>query len=132
MICSTKESYFSTILHDIQKMRPTLILFESIKESEKFARYLKKNATSFQLLNERQLEKEYFIIARAGAPGMITIATNTAGRGTDIILHPESLKQGGLHVIFGFYPINDKSRTTRIWPSSKARTTRNYKNDSPI
>ena len=111
-LCHTKEIYFEILFKEIQEMvkqnRPTLVLLESIDETKNFAKFLKLKNVTCQVLNERQSEHEYFIIARAGAPGMVTIATNTAGRGTDIVLHPTSLKQGGLHVIFGFYPENDR------------------------
>jgi len=111
-IYSSQESYFAEILLDINEMkkqgRPTLILFETIKETEDFALYVKDKDVNYQVLNERQSEHEDFVIARAGMPGIVTFATNTAGRGTDIVLHPESLKHGGLHVVFGFYPQNDR------------------------
>jgi SecA DEAD-like domain/SecA preprotein cross-linking domain len=112
LICATDELHYQTILNDIQSMiekgRPVLVLFESIKLSEDFVYYLNEQGIDSQLLNERQLEHEDFIIAKAGKPKMVTVATNTAGRGTDIIPHPDSLKLGGLHVIFTFYPPNDR------------------------
>ncbi len=108
-------NYLKSLLNEIQfnqiKQRPTLVIFETIKETEDFHDFLKQNNIFSQVLNERQAQHEDFIIAKAGAPGMVTIATNTAGRGTDIILHPSSLKNGGLHMIFGFYPENERVET---------------------
>lgn len=59
-----------------------------------------------QLLNETQKESEEYLIAQAGESGVVTIATNTAGRGMDIILSPEVKAAGGLQMIFTFYPDN--------------------------
>lgn len=96
-------------IKEMQKQRrPILILFETIAETEEFFSFLKKHHLFAQVLNERQSQHENFIILKAGAPGMITSATNTAGRGTDIILYPSSLANGGLHLVFTFYPKNDR------------------------
>lgn len=86
--------------------RPTLVLFESINESKVFSNFLQSKGIGHQLLNETQRESEDYIIARAGQASMVTIATNMAGRGTDIILSPESKEAGGLHLISAFYPDN--------------------------
>ncbi len=130
-ILPTADQYFIEILADIEaliaKKRPTLLLFESIQESVDFATFLQGKGIYHQLLNERQAEHEDFIIARAGTQGMVTVATNTAGRGTDITLHPKSLEHGGLHVIFTFYPQNDRveeqgfGRAARQGQSGSAR-----------
>ena len=60
------------------------------------------------ILNDIQKEKEEYIILFAGKPRNVVIATNAAGRGTDIILSEDSLNSGGLHVIMGFYPENNR------------------------
>jgi preprotein translocase subunit SecA len=60
------------------------------------------------VLNEVQKEDEDYIISKASLSNSLVIATNTAGRGTDIILTPEVKKNAGLHVIFTFYPANSR------------------------
>ena len=57
-------------------------------------------------MNDVQVEGEDYIIDRAGKCGAVTIATNTAGRGTDIKLEKMAIESGGLHVIIGFFPVN--------------------------
>ena len=65
---------------------PILVGTTSIESSEHLSMCLKKAGLEHQVLNAKQHEKEAEIIAQAGSPGMITIATNMAGRGTDIVL----------------------------------------------
>ena len=86
--------------------RPVLVLFPTIRESEHFSKSLKEINIAHFVLNEKQKEDEEFIIAKAGEAGQLTIATNLAGRGTDIILSTESLDAGGLHIVFTFFPVN--------------------------
>lgn len=78
------------ILNDIQlhhkKDRPILVGTASVKESELISRLLDEAGLKHSVLNAKNHEKEASIIAQAGRPGAITIATNMAGRGTDIIL----------------------------------------------
>jgi preprotein translocase subunit SecA len=111
LIVYEKEKYFEAIVQEVLTMqksnRPTLILFETIDEFTLFAEHLAAKNLEYHLLNERQVEEEDHIIAWAGSMCSITIATNTAGRGTDISLHSCD-QQGGLHVIFTFYPQNDR------------------------
>jgi ankyrin repeat protein/preprotein translocase subunit SecA len=89
-----------------EKKRPVLVLFNSIKESEKFSEYLKSNHIKHYLLNENQRESEEYIVSRGGEERAIIVATNTAGRGTDFILTEKSIELGGLETIFTFYPKN--------------------------
>lgn len=80
--------------------RPALIGTLSVAASEEISRELRKIGLPFHsVLNARQDREEAAVVAEAGRPGRITVATNIAGRGTDIRLPPEVIKQGGLHVM---------------------------------
>ncbi|MGG2067000.1 accessory Sec system translocase SecA2 [Bacillus sp. S14(2024)] len=79
--------------------QPILIGTASILQSETAAKYLDEAGLSYQLLNAKSVEQESELIAKAGQKGQITIATNMAGRGTDILLGEGVHELGGLHVI---------------------------------
>ncbi|UTF59652.1 preprotein translocase subunit SecA [Gilvimarinus sp. DA14] len=84
------EEKFDAIVHDIEEYRnnnaPILVGTASIETSEEMSRRLQKAKIPHQVLNAKYHEKEAEIIAQAGRPGTVTIATNMAGRGTDIVL----------------------------------------------
>ena len=112
-----EDDKFNALLHEIkeihEKRAPILVGTASIESSEKLSNRLKKEGIRHQVLNAKYHEKEAVIIAEAGRPGAITIATNMAGRGTDIVLggkqenddsewqekHNQVIEAGGLHVI---------------------------------
>jgi len=102
-IYMTEREKYNAILKEVSKIhnegRPILIGTDSVNASEKLSRIFKQNNLPHTVLNAKQHEKEAEIIAHAGSEGAITIATNMAGRGTDIKLGPSIAGRGGLHVI---------------------------------
>ena len=90
LIYLTMEEKFEAVVGDIteisNKGAPVLVGTASIENSELLSRFLKKNGIGHEVLNAKFHEKEAHIIAQAGRPGAVTIATNMAGRGTDIVL----------------------------------------------
>ncbi len=90
IIFKTKKEKFKVVVDEIEKWhkrgRPILVGTTSIDESELLSRLLKARGVPHQVLNARHHEREALIVARAGNPGSVTIATNMAGRGTDIKL----------------------------------------------
>ncbi len=81
------------------KGQPVLVGTIAIETSELISTYLKKEGIPHEVLNAKQHEREAEIIKNAGQPGAVTIATNMAGRGTDIKLTPETKEAGGLYIL---------------------------------
>ncbi|MBP7088395.1 MAG: preprotein translocase subunit SecA [Candidatus Omnitrophica bacterium] len=89
-IYKTKKGKFQAVVKEIEELykikRPILVGTTSIEDSEELAFLLTKKGIPFNILNAKYHEKEAYIVAQAGRLGLVTIATNMAGRGTDIIL----------------------------------------------
>ena len=102
-VFGTGESRWQAVVDEVRRMhdvgRPVLVGTRSIDKSEYLSRLLTAAGIEHQVLNARQLASEADIIAQAGQAGKVTVATNMAGRGTDIQLGPGVEEQGGLHVI---------------------------------
>ena len=122
LIYGTMDEKLDAVLKDIvecqERLQPVLVGTSSIESSESVSKILKKNKIKHEVLNAKQHEREAEIVANAGAPGAVTISTNMAGRGTDIVLggrpvegasepekqswvenHDIVIKAGGLHII---------------------------------
>jgi preprotein translocase subunit SecA len=86
----TQKDKFEAIIEDIrdcvQRAQPVLVGTTSIETSEFLSGLLQKDGIAHQVLNAKQHEREAHVVAQAGRPGAVTIATNMAGRGTDIVL----------------------------------------------
>jgi len=103
MVYRTKREKYNAVIEEIQQMRnagrPVLVGTTSVEVSETIARMLKRIGVPHNVLNAKQHAREAEIILGAGNPGAITIATNMAGRGTDIKLGPGVREAGGLHIL---------------------------------
>src|SRR5437764_1184596 len=103
LIYKTEEAKFKAVADEIQETattgRPVLVGTVSVEKSERLARLLEKRGLPHEVLNAKQHEREALIVAKAGQPGAVTIATNMAGRGTDIVLGPGVAKAGELHIV---------------------------------
>jgi len=117
-IYKTEEGKFRAVVKEIKRLHdkevPVLVGTVSIEKSEHLSDLLKRQGITCEVLNAKQHEKEANIIAHAGEPGAVTVATNMAGRGVDIILggrqngtgekewqqkHDKIIQLGGLHIV---------------------------------
>lgn len=102
-IYRTEKEKFKAVVDEIAELhkqgRPVLVGTISIEKSEHLSQVLERRSLPHTVLNAKYHEREAEIIARAGQEGAITIATNMAGRGTDIVLGPGVAQKGGLHVL---------------------------------
>ena len=102
-VYKTAREKFKAVIEEIQELReqgrPVLVGTTSVEISEMLSRMLKLKGIPHNVLNAKQHQREAEIVAEAGKPGKVTIATNMAGRGTDIKITPEVVKAGGLAII---------------------------------
>ncbi len=103
LVYKTKREKYNAVIEEISEMyrqgRPVLVGTTSVEISELLSRMLKMKGLKHNVLNAKLHQREAEIVAEAGKPGTITIATNMAGRGTDIKLTPEVRQSGGLAII---------------------------------
>ncbi|RMF86616.1 MAG: preprotein translocase subunit SecA, partial [Nitrospinota bacterium] len=103
VVYRTEREKFQAVVEEIIELhrqgRPVLVGTTSIEKSERLSRMLKARGIPHHVLNAKHHEKEAEIVAQAGQRGAVTIATNMAGRGTDIVLGEGVAQLGGLHII---------------------------------
>ena len=103
LIYKTKREKYNAVIEEIVKLveagRPVLVGTTSVEISELLSRMLKLRGIKHNVLNAKQHQLEAQVVAEAGRSGQVTIATNMAGRGTDIKLTPEVKAAGGLAII---------------------------------
>jgi len=103
VIYKTEKSKFEAVIDEIVEMnnqgRPVLVGTVSVEKSERLSKMLERRGVKHNVLNAKQHEREAAIVAEAGQEKGVTIATNMAGRGTDIVLGPGVKDVGGLHII---------------------------------
>ncbi len=103
VVFRTVEEKFRAAAKEIQELhrqgRPVLVGTTSVENSEKLSEMLKKMGVPHEVLNAKHHEREAEIVAHAGEKGRVTIATNMAGRGTDIVLGDGVRELGGLHIL---------------------------------
>jgi preprotein translocase subunit SecA len=102
-IYKSEEAKFQAVVREIEQLhkekRPVLIGTVSIENSEYLSDKLKKKGIPHNVLNAKEHTREGEIVAQAGQPGAVTVATNMAGRGVDIVLGEGIAQKGGLHII---------------------------------
>ena len=103
LVFKTKREKYNAVIDEIIKLReshrPVLVGTTSVEISELLSKALNMRKIPHQVLNAKMHQKEADVVAVAGRPGTVTIATNMAGRGTDIKLSKETIKAGGLAIV---------------------------------
>ena len=126
LIYKTEAGKFLAVARDIverhRKGQPVLVGTVSVEKSEELSAILKRNGVPHEVLNAKQHEREAAIIARAGVVGAVTVATNMAGRGTDIMLggNPEFMADFELQRQ-GINPVDNPEQYEAAWPAEIAK-----------
>ena len=123
MVFKNRTTQLQAVLNEVQarqrQAQPVLVCTRSVEQSKQVSALLSLDNVSHQVLNAYQDADEAEIVARAGQPGQVTVATNMAGRGTDIPLGAMVNEKGGLHVIS--LAFNDARRLDRQLAGRAAR-----------
>ena len=125
LVYKTETAKYEAVANDIterhRKGQPVLVGTVSVEKSEYLSQVLKKRGVPHEVLNAKQHEREAAIIARAGTIGAVTVATNMAGRGTDIMLggNPEFMADFELQRK-GISPVDNAEEYERNWPTELA------------
>ncbi len=123
VVYKTEQAKFEAVVEDIkeknEKGQPVLVGTTSVEKSEKLSRMLKRRGVAHEVLNAKQHEREAMIIAEAGRKGAVTVATNMAGRGTDITLggNPDHIADKELHAQ-GLSPLETPEEYEKAWPDA--------------
>lgn len=126
LIYKSEAGKFTAVAEDIsnrhKKGQPVLVGTVSVEKSEELSGMLKRKGIPHEVLNAKQHEREAAIIARAGTVGAVTVATNMAGRGTDIMLggNPEFMADFELQAK-GLNPVDTPEEYENAWPDEIAR-----------
>jgi len=126
LVYKSEQGKFLAVAADIverhRKGQPVLVGTVSVEKSEELSAVLRKNGIAHEVLNAKHHEREAAIIARAGSVGAVTVATNMAGRGTDIMLggNPEFMADFELQRR-GFSPVDTPEDYERAWPDEIAK-----------
>ncbi|GLY89067.1 preprotein translocase subunit SecA [Actinoallomurus iriomotensis] len=123
VVYKTEQAKFEAVVEDIKekhdKGQPVLVGTTSVEKSEKLSRMLKRRGVPHEVLNAKYHEKEALIVAEAGRKGAVTVATNMAGRGTDITLggNPDHIADQALHAQ-GLSPLETPEEYEKAWPEA--------------
>ncbi|NDA79945.1 MAG: preprotein translocase subunit SecA [Actinobacteria bacterium] len=126
LVYKTENAKFLAVVDDIverhRRGQPVLVGTVSVEKSEELSTHLVRRGVAHEVLNAKQHEREAAIVARAGCKGAVTVATNMAGRGTDIMLggNPEFFADFALQQR-GFSPVDTPEDYEREWPAELAR-----------
>ena len=126
LVYKTEEAKFEAVAQDImerhRKGQPVLVGTVSVEKSEVLSQALRRKGIPHEVLNAKQHEREAAIIARAGTIGAVTVSTNMAGRGTDIMLggNPEFMAHYELQRQ-GISPVDNAEEHAAKWPAELAR-----------